>query len=314
MSERNPDFEKNENPEGFYGRNVAVNTFYFRHAEKASGSVGEGSSISSSLISERGARQSRSLGQSLQHLSKPGLQGVKIGASTQPRTLETAQIMGRSYAGIFAPENFNPRSKMELSADQLPEGFSKLYIGKWAVRKEKLLGERGLSLEDFGKLPTAEQAKIAERAEEPVIEEWLDRPRSGLARRYPPEKAAASLAVLVRRDVETAKRLRSGSSVNLLRVTHKTVTEPLLMRIVRLPGGGKPKKLADIGGPLGLNDGWELRTKTDADGHSKVSLYMYRVKDRETDEPIYEQKEFSLDLEELNKLAKLGLAYKHGKT
>lgn len=293
-----------------FGRNVTVHALYFRHAEKASGLVGSGSQISASLISPRGKVQSESLGAHLGNLLVPGADGVKIRSSLQPRTRETANAVVGAYQVPTKIDKFHPRVKWELSADTQPKSYSKAYIEKWEANKNKLMTERGIDPKDFSKLTPKEQAEIAEPAEEPVAEEWLDNPESEMAQLFPLEVAAAQIAVLVRRDMQTAGRLNSGSSVDLFNSTHRTMTEPLLMRIIQLPEGKKPEKLADIGGLLGLNDGFELRTETDQKGTPTVKLFMYRVKNRESDKPEYDQTEYGIDVTELNRLADLGLELK----
>lgn len=88
------------------------------------------------------------------------------------------------------------------------------------------------------------------------------------------------------------------------------MTEPLLMKMLVLPDGKKPEKLAEIGGLLGLNDGFELRIKTNNSGVPETRLFMYRVKDRGSDHPEYEQTEYQVDMDELNRLADQGLEMK----
>lgn len=306
MPERPTSFEQPP-----FGCDVLVNAYYFRHAEKASGAVGSGDKISSSLISERGKRQSRSLGIDLKKVSPPGEQGIKIGSSNQPRTLETAQEIGSTHSGA-GMQRFFPREKQELR-DNAPKAFTEAYIRKWEERKREIMARESIDPSQFPHLSAQEQARIAEPAEEPLFEEWLDNPESDLAHLYPPEQAAISLAPLVHRDIEMPQRLHSGTSVDLLRVTHRTVTEPLLMRIAILANGQKPQKLADIGGPLGLNDGWNFRTSTDHEGIPHTSIFMYRVHDREKDDPEYEITEFGIDLAELKRLAQIKINQKREK-
>ena len=165
--------------------------------------------------------------------------------------------------------------------------------------------------EKFNGLSADEQAKIAEDSEIPVMEEWINNTESELAKLYPLEEWAAKFAVLVDRNRKSVGRLYSGSSIDRLNTTHKTVMEPLLMKILVLPDGSKPKTLADIGGQIGLNDGWALRTKTDANGEPASRLFMYRVKDFHTDNPRYEQSEYKVDIKELERLADIGVKVEH---
>lgn len=289
------------------GRNVSVHALYFRHAEKASGIVGTGSQVSASLISPRGKIQSENLGADLTKLSVPGADGIKIRSSLQPRTRESADAMVAGYRGESETLQFPPRVKWELSPDTQPKDYFALYVKKWDVLKNEEMKRRGIDPKDFSKLTPKEQAEIAEPSEEPVAAEWLQDPKSDMACLFPPEVAAAQIAVLVRRDMETTGRLKSGSAIDLFNNTHRTMTEPLLMRIMRMPDGTKPGKLADIGGLLGLNDGFEMRTRTDQNGIPTTKLFMYRVEDSESDQPEYERKEYGIDIDELNRLADMGI-------
>jgi broad specificity phosphatase PhoE len=292
-----------------YGRNIKIRDLYFRHAEKASGSVGSAGEISASLISPRGAEQSKSLGEDLAGAQKPAKDGLKIRSSVQPRTFETARETAVGYRGSETEDVFQPRIKMELSStDQTqPKAWLDLYIKKWDARKVQLMKSRGIDPATFGTLSTKEQADIAETAEEPVMEEWIDQPDSEIAKIYPIERQAAQVAVLVRRDMQSALRLRSGSEIDRMAAAHKTIFEPLLMHMLKRPDGSRPQKLADIGGAMGLNDGFEIRTETDAGGTPRYEFIMHRVKDRDSDTPEYHDTAYEIDMAELDRLADMGI-------
>lgn len=285
------------------GLNVKVRSFYFRHAEKASGIVGSGSNLSKSLISEKGKEDSIELGK---HIENPARDGYKIGWSGNERTLQTGEAETEGYLGEEERKKFVTREKLELSEKNIPKEAGELYFSMWGENKKKILDELGIKTEDYEKLSPDKQAEIAEKAEEPVTSEWVDNNESELAKLYPQEKAAAHIAVLVRRDIKTPEKLVSGSSVDLFRITHKTITEPLLMKIIILENGEKPKKLEDIGGSLGLNEGWEIDSMTDENGEKSVKLFLYRVGKFEG-ELGYIKKEYNIDLEELERLADLGV-------
>lgn len=239
------------------------------------------------------------------------------------RSVDGAVAQNIVVESAIAMDEYVPRIKMEFSADLFPSEFMKVYGQKWDALKVGLMQERGILPEGFSILSPDEQAKvakatfdrlsskdqasIAEPAEEPLFREWLDNPDSELARLFPFDEAASHAAVIVRRDSETPQLLRNGSVQNFLSETHRFVMEPLLMKIINLPDGSKPQKIADIGGPLGLNDGWELRVRTDKKGKPTTSLLMYRVKDQSVDEPEYEQWEYAIDIDGLNRLADIGV-------
>ncbi len=286
-----------------YGLDVLVRSFYFRHAEKASGNVGTESGFSTSNISERGRSESAILGEQLPETAADGL---KIAWSGSERTKETAEAM---VSGLQKAEEkmFKTREKSKLGVyDYGSKEFADVYLKMWNSNKIAILKEMKISENDYNELDTNEQAKIAEKAEESVIQRWLDNPESELAKLSPPEVAAAHLAIFVRKNINMPQKLKSGSKVDLLGVTHKTITEPLLMRIIKLDNGGHLEKLEDIGGSLGLNEGWEVDSFVDEEGEKRVRLFVYRV-DRSGDMPKYIKQEYCVDLEELDRLAELGL-------
>jgi len=287
-----------------YGKNILVRSRYFRHAQKASGAVGEGATISTSSISEKGRVESVELGSQLE---RPALDGYKIAWSGNPRTLETGKAVAEGYLGDEKRKEFNANEKKLLG--NYTEDYAKwteIYIAKWEKNKTDLMNSRGIDPLKYKELTPDEQMEIAEAAEEPVISEWLENSDGELAQAFSPEQTAAQVAVQVRRDIRMPEKLKSGSEIDLFRITHKTITEPLLMKILVLENGQKPDKLSDIGGSLSLNDGFEFESSTDEKGKPKVKFIMYRT-DRLGEQPVYNKHEYAVDLAELNRLADLGI-------
>lgn len=301
FDETNPSkLEQNEPLD--YGKNVEVRSIYLRHTQKASGAVGAGSQISQSVISEQGGTDSIALGSDIPN---PAKDGYKIGWSNSERTLQTANKLIEGYLRDDERKRFNPGIKEQLFDNWKSKEFNQLYIGKWEENKKKIMLDRGYDPENYSKLSIDEQTEIAETAEEPVIEEWIDNKNSKLAELCSTEEAAAQLAVLVSRDIKMPTKLKSGSQVDLFRLTHKTITESLLMRIITLPDGRKPQKLKEIGGSLGLNEGYEIDTKIDETGKKTSKLTMYRV-NKSGEHLDYVKTEYGLDMDELKRLAEIG--------
>lgn len=291
------------------GRDVMVRNFYFRHAEKASAIIGDVKTgeISKSAISSNGKRESLMLGNQIPELGEQ----VEVSWSGIDRSLET--IEAKIEGGLKDSEHIFAREYSEL-AGLMPEKWAKLYISKWEANKRKILEERKINKKRYPILPVGEQAEIAEIAEEPVINEWLNNPNSELAKLYPPENAAANIAILVREDIEKPDNLESGTKLDQLRGTHKTVTEPLLMHILRLENGQKPKQLEDIGGAMGLNDGFEIDSYVNNAGEKSLKFIMYRaVRSEPGGGVVFIKKEFNVNSEELNRLADMGLKLKKEK-
>ncbi|GAG36011.1 unnamed protein product, partial [marine sediment metagenome] len=157
--------KENKKYEEPYGLNVKVRSFYFRHAEKASGIVGDSAGISQSAISEKGEKESVQLGT---QLPKPAKDGFKIGWSGVDRTLKTGDAMALGYLDDEERKEFKNRNKVELSDVNMPKSFMELYINEWNKNKNKILKEKNINTEEYKKLSAEEQAEIAEKAEEPV--------------------------------------------------------------------------------------------------------------------------------------------------
>ncbi len=278
------------------GRDVMVRTFYFRHAEKADGNVGRDEKISQSSISEKGESESIELGD---QLPWPLSKGFKITWSGEDRTLETAIAVTSHLQGS---KEFKTRKRRDLV--RLPESFVKLYLQKWEAVKKDLLTKKGLTEGDYKKLSTGEQAEIAEQSEELIIREWINNNKSELAQLYPIEEAAAQMARMVTVDYKLPKKLKSGSKIDLFRFTHKTIFEPLLMKILVSKNGARPGKLEDIGGSLGLNEGFEVSSSINSEGKENITCFLYRV-DRTEGSPKYIKQEWEIDLKELERLADL---------
>ncbi len=292
--------EPNTGPEGKKierGQDVVITNHWYRHAQKKSGDVfsKEGEQISTSSISEEGERKSQEVGAKvIAPESKAGV--VKEYVSSSDRTRETADSLLKGYQEkkVDATKG-ETRERKQLTVD-FPEEFMKLYDQKFGENKGKIMEKRGIPLENYSTLSSNLQESIAEEAEEPVIREWLDNPESDLAKLYLPRDAAADFAVLFhRRHERMAKRLDSGSKVDLVHVTHKTTTEPFLTSGVLINADGeKITKLDQLGGSLEILGGWESEIETDQNGQGEIVVR-------------FREKEYKVDNEVLEKLASEGI-------
>lgn len=284
-----------------YGRDVVVRNIWQRHTQKMSGEVFNvaKTGLSFSDISPGGAERARELGKTIP-ASRHGEKGYVSAAKRTPQTLE-AMLQGYRETNPNAPIREEVRVRPELTTAG-PAEHLKIYDAMWNANKAALLADRGLKLEDFSKLSADEQEQIAEAAEEPVVREWLDNPDSELARTFPPHEAASRFAVLFKRHQDIAARLNNGSRVDLLHVTHKTVTEPFLTSgvLVRKSDGQRITKLDEIGGSLRILDNWESEAKTDEAGVLNISVTL-------------RGQEYGIDKTALDSLAAEGLEKKYGK-
>ena len=188
------------------------------------------------------------------------------------------------------------RQKEQLTSDP-PEKFVDLYGKKFNDNKNSIMAEMGIPAENYSELSSDQQEKIAEQAEEPIITEWLDNPASNLAEAYPPIDAAADFAVLFnRRHARMAKKLDDGSKIDLIHVTHKTITEPFLVSgvLIRKSDNQKITKLAQLGGSLEILAGWESEFSTDSEGKGETIVR-------------FRGKEYIIDNTRLDELVKKGI-------
>lgn len=255
-----------------FGSNVTIRNSWLRHAQKQSGEVfaAGATGLTTSAISEKGQRRASEFGKTI----KTKTHGAKGFVSTSQRTEQTLEQILEGYAkeNPGAPIK-NVRVREALTSDQ-PKDFLQLYDQRFSAEKKKVLSERGLSPEDFTRLTPDEQEDIAERAEEPVIREWLDNLESELAKLYPPREAAARFAPIFSRHTRIAERLYSGSEVDLIHVTHKSITEPFLVSgaLIRASDGKRITKLEELGGSLEVLGKWESDVRTDEEGRVTVSI------------------------------------------
>lgn len=109
-----------------------------------------------------------------------------------------------------------------------------------------------------------------------------------------PYENAQALAYILRRYVEMADRLYSGSKIDLINGTHQGLPEALLKEILVRQVDGKRvvgfESLQEIGGALRPAEGMEFLIKTDASGGKVVKLN-------------FRGNTFDLDTEKLNALA-----------
>ena len=274
MSEFGKSYAETSERKAKKGRNVTIRNFWQRHAQKQSGEVfnTDKTGISTSAISKSGAERATNLGKTIV-AGKDGAKGYK---RTSARTEETfdAEMIGYAEANPGTPIREKVRVREQLIAPGNAE-FIKLYDELWSQNKKTLLAERGLELKDFGALSPDEQEQITEMAEEPVIQDWIDNPKSELAKAFPPREAAANFAILFnRRHERMAEKLNSGSEIDLFHNTHKTTTEAFLASgvLVRKSDGKKITKIAELGGSLKILDNWESIVKTDEEGKGITTI------------------------------------------
>ena len=235
-----------------YKSKVLIRNIWVRHAQKSSMVVYEDGEISKSKLSRKGEKLSEEFGKRIKAL-KHGLKGY---SSPSERTEQTLSNIIQGYK-ISNPSTVvrMPR-KSPLLLIRPPREFVELFDEKYRKNLKRKTEELG---KEFDELDLDAQERISELAEEEVIKEWLEDENSKLAQLYPPRKAASYFAVYFNRFHERlAKRLRSGSEVDIIHVMHKTSTEPFLCSgvLIDKETGKRVTSLEDIGGSLATLECW----------------------------------------------------------
>jgi len=110
-----------------------------------------------------------------------------------------------------------------------------------------------------------------------------------------PQEIAEMMAYVLSNYFKMAKRLKSGSNIDLVNVTHQGLPEALLKEVLIQEDRDKQKvgleTLAEIGGPLKPAESMEFRIRTNEDGDETVELY-------------FRGKTFNLDLGKVDELSR----------
>lgn len=262
---------KEGKPERRYGCNVTIKNYWNRHAQKASGEVmaAEGG-ISLSQLSPKGEADAHNAGARIE----ASRHGTKEYASDSERTQQTALKMVEGYAksNPDAPVR-GLRVKEQLSI-HCPEDFMALYEQKFIDQRRQVMEEMGLDPQEFRTLDADKQEEIAEKAEEPVLREWLS-PKTELNKLYDPALAAGIFAqIFDRHHDRMAGHLLNDSKVDLIHTTHKGVMEPFLISgvLLRSRDGKQITDIEELGGAIALLEGWESDLDTDINGVSRIVI------------------------------------------
>ncbi len=253
------------------GANVDVRNFWIRHAQKMSGEVASSdkTTISLSLISEKGVIMSKNYGETI----TPKKHGAKSYVSKSDRTKQTAENILIGYQKNNPGVPIRPIKINEKLLFDMPKDFLRLYLQKFEEQRKIVLSEMFPDGTEFSKLSPDDQEKVAEAAEEPIIREWLDNDNCELQKLYPTIEAAKQFAKLFNKRHEFfAKKLYSGSEVDLFHLTHKSMTEPFLVSgvLIKKSNGERITKLNQIGGSLSTLGDWQSEVTTDSIGKPQV--------------------------------------------
>lgn len=152
---------------------------------------------------------------------------------------------------------------------------------------------------NYDELEDDEKQEAFEKAEDKALNWWLELDEEKLDEETPsPQEVATSVAKLVDRYARMSDKLYSGSSVDLLNVSHKGTLEPflkeVLLRKIKDEEGSEKivrgfNEVEEIGGALRPAESWDLSIKTDESGNKYIKLN-------------FRGQEYDLDMDRLHEL------------
>ena len=231
---------------------------YGRSVEVHAVFMRHGERADSGALTEEGIKQAEAFGQSLENKD-----AVKVYSSPIQRAIETAEQVIKT-----APHDkkLKTRIRSELEIPSISQQFLEK-LKEMETQNPDTSTEFYLS---FGK----------------------ERPDKETAS---PHEIAEMMAYILTKYFKIAEKLKSGSNIDLVNVTHQGLPEALLKEVLIQQEEEKIKigfeKLEEIGGPLKLAESMEFRIKTDEQGKKTVQLYL-------------RGKIFDLDLSRVNELSR----------
>lgn len=263
------------------GRNVEIRASFMRHAPKADvKEPGAGATLS-----EAGREAARQVGRRFESKRH----GIKAYTSPVDRAMETADlILGEQKKKEI--KIFKSRKRTELG---IVPGSKDFYT------KFKELTKQNLP-ENFDELSAEEKEEAVFAAEDKALDWWFELGDKKFDKdTATAREVGASVALLVDKYIRMTDFMNSGSSVDLLNVSHKGTLEPFLKQVLLRQvedESGKIKtvrgfdKLEEIGGGMKTVESWDLLVKTDEHGNKNVKVGL-------------RGNEYDIDMEKMKELA-----------
>lgn len=306
------------------GHNTEVLLSFTRHSQKSSGAVAaEGGGISAAGISPGGIVRSEQFG-AVHYKDRKPQKGYATKVTRTNETLEAA-LKG---AGLKDKVAVLEEGKIDSffafpGAFKWSKGFMDEYLKVMAPHEAKELANPRYKGVEKSKLSPDDQERIAEIAEEPAMDWWLNfdkqkpkdakdkdgKPIVPASDTTPsPYEIASLVGFKVNRLVNLTDRMPDGKKVDLMSVGHKTSTEAFLKYVLVLPGKKEAEfdVLKQIGGSLRPLDTWDLSVRNDERGVKKVSITIRRENGQKT--------EYGVDLKVLSELSEKGSEFLGEKT
>lgn len=257
-----------------FGLNVSIHAFFERHGEK-----GVSTETSHTELSDRGRRESLERG----HKFKGEV--IKTYSSDTDRAEETGHLVSE---GSLADKKLTHRIKDDLGFHEDEEGI----FFKEAMRiKKECLGD------DFEQQSDAEKNRRKRLSSQGQIDYFLT---FGDKRPDPktnsPVETAANFAYVVDRYLRMVNKLKSGSEIELVNISHDFPISCFLSEVLVREKEDKKirgfKKIEEIGGPIDFNEGFELIIQTDGSGNKLIKI-------------VLRNQEYEIDTERLKELVEI---------
>jgi len=255
------------------GKNVTIHAIFMRHGEKEMSSQ---SNPETSLTPE-GREQSEQFGENLEERD-----AIKGFASDTDRTRETS---GRAVASSPTENKMRHAIKKELAFKYNPEG---VLVNELQQLKTQILKE------DFNEQAQDEKERRLQDYDTQITDRYLSfgstKPDADT---YSPEEAAAQMAKRANRYLNMTAKLKSGSDIDLINVTHDFMVAAFLKEVIVRDEESSHKtgfdSINDIGGPIQPTDSFEIRISTDDQGEPTTSL-------------LFRDQEYGIDQDRLSEL------------
>ncbi|HTX86557.1 MAG TPA: histidine phosphatase family protein [Candidatus Nanoarchaeia archaeon] len=248
------------------GSNVTIHAVFTRHGEKGYSTI-----TPDTGLTEEGKKKSFATGAEREEVDM-----VKPYSSRTERTKETSELEAQGSPTLKKGE-YRVREGLGFPLDPQSE-FSQ----RAQKIKKDIVGETHL------KKDSEEFKKLLAQASDAQTDYYLsfgDKKPDSLA--PSPVEAAANLAKLIDNYSRMAKKINSGSEVDLINATHDLNLAAFLKEVLvreidkrRTVGFDSVK---DIGGAFDFNENFEVLIRTDAGGQESRAL-LFRGKEFEIDE------------------------------
>ena len=255
--------EKNIDTKEF-GSNVIMHDFFDRHGEK-----GVSTQTSHTELSDKGRENSLERGRNFKG------KVIKTYSSDTDRTIETGHLVSE---GSSADRKLTHRVRDDLGFHEDEKG---VFFQEAMRIKKECLGD------DFEQQSDAEKNRRKRLSSQGQIDYFLTfgdkRPDPGT---NSPVETAANFAYVVDRHFKMVDKLKSGSDIDLVNISHDFPISCFLSEVLVRQDGDKEirgfKKIEEIGGPIDFNEGFELLIQTDGSGN-KLTKILFRNQEYQID-------------------------------